>query len=117
MPTSPPAYNQHSQAETMRSLRYRPAALADLAAIYDFIEPDSPKRARHFVEDIRTRCRVLRDHPQLGVARPDLGPDIRILPLRNRSIVAYRIAEDAIYLVRVFYGGQDYETILKQENP
>ena len=36
----------------MARLVYRPAALADLDAIYDFIEPDNPDRALGFVDPL-----------------------------------------------------------------
>jgi toxin ParE1/3/4 len=57
----------------MPRLTYRPAALADLDSIYDFIEPENPRRALSFVDDIRTRCRTLCTYPQLGINRDDLG--------------------------------------------
>jgi toxin ParE1/3/4 len=97
----------------MARLAYRPAALTDLDAIYDVIEPDNPDRALGFVADIRDRCRVLAEHPHIGRSRNDLGPGIRTLPMLGRVVVAYRITEDAIEITRVFYGGQDYEAILR----
>jgi len=72
-------------------LIYRPAALADLDAIYDFIEPDNPRRALSFVQDIRAHCRILCGHPHLGRARDDLGADIRTHPMRGRVVAAYRV--------------------------
>jgi toxin ParE1/3/4 len=85
----------------MVRLTYRPAALADLDAIYDFIEMDSPSRALDFVQDIRSRCRKLIAHPQIGPPRDDLGTGIRIYPMRGR-IVVYRLRLDAIEILRVF---------------
>jgi toxin ParE1/3/4 len=99
----------------MPDLIYRRAALADLDAIYDFIEADNPRRAASFVQDIRDRCRPLCVHPKLGRARGDLGPGIRILPMLGRVVVAYRITPTTILVTRVFYGGQDYEAILRDE--
>ena len=98
----------------MLSLVYRHLALADLDAIYDYIEPDNPRRAASFVQDIRDRCRPLCVHPQLGRARDDLRSGIRILPMLGRVVVAYRITPSAILVTRVFYGGQDYEAILRR---
>jgi len=100
----------------MLSLVYRHAALADLDAIYDYIEPDNPRRAASFVQDIRDRCRPLCVHPQLGRARDDLSSGIRILPTPGRVVVAYRITSAAIVVTRVFYGGQDYEAILRRND-
>jgi toxin ParE1/3/4 len=100
----------------MTRLVYRSAALADLDAIYDVIEPDSPRRALSFVDAIRSRCRTLCDHTHLGPARDDLGIGIRVYPIRGRVIVAYRVEANTVQITRVFYGGQDYETILRNED-
>lgn len=97
----------------MRKLIYRPLALADLDGIYDYIAPENPRRAVSFVNDIRQRCRILCTHPELGPARADLSPGIRIYPMLGRIVVAYRIAEDAVVITRVFSGGQEYEAILR----
>ncbi len=91
---------------------YRPAALSDLDAIFDYIEPDSPRRAASFVQDIRDRCRRLCDFPRIGPARDDLGEGIRLYSMFGRVVVAYRIGETAIEITRVFYGAQDYEAIM-----
>jgi len=96
------------------SLLYRHLALADLDAIYAYIEPDNPHRAASFVQDIRDRCRPLCVHPQLGRARDDLSSGIRILPMLGRVVVPYRITPTAILVTRVFHWGQDYEAILRR---
>ncbi|RJF86773.1 type II toxin-antitoxin system RelE/ParE family toxin [Oleomonas cavernae] len=100
----------------MRRLVYRSAALGDLDGIYDLIEPDNPRRALSFVQDIRQRCRTLCTHPHLGPARNDLSAGIRTYPMFGRVVVAYRVTEEAIVITRVFYGGQDYETLLRHED-
>lgn len=99
----------------MLSLVYRHAALADLDAIYAYIEPDNPRRAASFVQDIRDRCRPLCVHPKLGPARDNISPGLRIFPMLGRVVVAYRITPTAILITRVFYGGQDYEAILRRD--
>lgn len=99
----------------MLSLVYRHAALADLDAIYAYIEPDNPRRAASFIQDIRNRCRPLCAHPQLGPARDHLSPGLRILPMLGRVVVAYRITPSAILITRVFYGGQDYAALLQHD--
>lgn len=99
----------------MARLTYRPLALADLDAIFDITGSEYPQRGFDFVQSIRERCRKhLPGTPMLGPARPDLGDGIRIYPIRaKRVVVAYRIGEGEIIIVRVFYGGADYESILR----
>ncbi|WP_375453533.1 type II toxin-antitoxin system RelE/ParE family toxin [uncultured Methylobacterium sp.] len=99
----------------MRRLVYRPAAIEDLDGIYDLIAADDPQRARAFIDGIRERCRKLCVHPELGPARADLRPGIRIFPIRRRVVVAYRIEADAIVVVRITYGGRDYEALIQDD--
>ena len=99
----------------MRELTYRQAALDDLDAIYDRIEPDNPRRAASFVQDIRTHCRTLLEHPEFGPSRGYIRPGLRIYPMLGHVVVCYRIDEQKIIITRVFSGGQDYTTILSQQ--
>lgn len=96
----------------MAELVYSDAALADLDAIYDYIAADSPERAHRFVSGILDRCETLGTHPELGPRRERIRPGLRILPLPSRIVVAYRIEGDDVVIMRVFYGGQDFETLL-----
>ena len=96
----------------MPRIVWRPAALDDLDAIYWFIASDSRRHAAQFVQAIRSRCRMLRDHPRAGRARNDLISGLRVLALREEVLVAYIIIQDEVVIVRMFRGGQDYENIL-----
>ncbi len=95
-------------------LGYAPQARADLEEIFWFIAADNPTRAANYIAEIETACEGLCQTPMMGLARPDLRPDLRILPLWRRIIVAYQIAPDRIDVLRVFSGGQDYEAIMGQ---
>ena len=93
-------------------LTWRPRAAEDLKAIYRFIAQDSPARALDFIERIQKRCDLLRDSPEQGRARPNLRPDLRIVPYGRSVVIAYEFSENTVDVVRIFYGGQDYETIM-----
>jgi toxin ParE1/3/4 len=93
-------------------LIYRPRAEEDLEAIYRFIAQDSPPRAFAFVEKIQQRCDLLRDSPEQGRARPDLRPNLRVVPYGRSVVITYQVTGDTIEVLRIFYGGQDYETIM-----
>src|SRR5262245_27113639 len=96
-------------------LTYRPRAEGDLEAIYRFIAQDSPARAFNFIERIQKRCDLLRDLPEQGRVRSDLRPGLRIVPYGRSIVIAYEITENTVDVVRIFYGGQDYETIMSGE--
>jgi toxin ParE1/3/4 len=96
-------------------LSYRPHAEEDLEAIYRLIAQDSPARAFGFIEKIQGRCDLLRDFPEQGRARPDLRPRLRVIPYGRSVVIAYQITGDTIEVLRIFYGGQDYETIMSHD--
>src|SRR5882672_10687571 len=93
-------------------LAYRPRAEEDLEAIYRLIAQDSPARAFRFIEQIQKRCDLLRDSPEQGRARPDLRPTLRVVPYGRSVVITYQVTADTIEVLRIFYGGQDYETIM-----
>ncbi|MCV3241903.1 type II toxin-antitoxin system RelE/ParE family toxin [Mesorhizobium sp. ZC-5] len=87
---------------------YRPLAVSDLDRIYEFIALDSPERAFAFVNRIRAHCAKLSEMPERGVPRDDLAFGIRTLSFERRVVVAYRVDDKAVQIVRVFYAGQDF---------
>ncbi len=92
-------------------MRWRPAALVDLDAIFDHIVDDDPAAALRVVTRIRTRCADLLEYLRLGPARDDLGAGIRLLIVPRLAAAAYRAQPDAIEIVRVFYAGQDMDAL------
>jgi toxin ParE1/3/4 len=55
---------------------------------------------------------LLRDSPEQGRARPDLRPNLRVIPYGRSVVITYQVAGNTIEIIRIFYGGQDYETIM-----
>jgi toxin ParE1/3/4 len=79
----------------------------DLVRIYEFIAVDSPVRAISFVRRLRAHCERLETMALRGPIRETLGKDIRISVFERRVTVAYRIEQDAVKILRLFYAGQD----------
>lgn len=96
-----------------RRLVFRPLARDDLEEIEQFIAAYSPKSAREFVESIKKRCESLLIFPEQGRARDDLHIGLRMMAYDRRVVVVYRFDADTVDIVRVFYGGRDYETLLR----
>jgi len=48
--------------------------------------------------------------PYRGSPRDDLQPGIRILVFERRTTIAYRIREDAVQILRIFYAGRDFRS-------
>jgi toxin ParE1/3/4 len=91
---------------------YSPEAEAQLIALYRYIAHQaSPRLAQGFTGKIVDYCQSLEDFPERGAARSDLRPGLRTLTFR-RVLIAYAVEDDIVTIIGVFYGGQDYETIL-----
>lgn len=96
-------------------VEFAPEALAQLAAIDDFIAiASAPEIAERYVDGIIDYCMTLTTFPLGAISRDDLMPGLRITNHRSRSIVAYTVNSEAriISIVGVFYGGQEYQATL-----
>jgi addiction module RelE/StbE family toxin len=80
-------------------------ALEDRRAIYDFIEADDPRAAALVDARIADAVERLLDFPESG--RPGRVDDTRELVVaRTSCIVAYRIIDEAVRILRVLHGAQ-----------
>ncbi len=96
----------------------RETAITDIDNIADYITESSgfPNVALKFIRRIRARCERIGDAPTGGVARPDLGESLRIVPFEHTAIIIYQISDDYVEIINVFYGGRDYETLLRNQS-
>jgi toxin ParE1/3/4 len=96
----------------------RPAADADLDDIYKYISKrsGSSEIAISYVRRIRAWCDQLLIFPAGGRARDDLRPGVRIISFEKRVVIAYMILSSGdIEIGRFFYGGRNYEAIIRDE--
>ena len=66
------------------------------------------------VDLIHEYIKGMRDTPHRGNKHDDLRPGLCIVPFRERTTIAFEIDDTAmvVSILRVFYGGQDYETLM-----
>lgn len=97
------------------TVRFREEAIADLVEVLDYLASRgaSEATALGFIGRIRQKCEAIGDLPEGYPVRPDLGPGIRIAPFEHSAVIAYRLVDDAVEIVNVFYGGRDYESLLR----
>jgi len=89
-------------------VRYRPTALAQIDAIFNYIASHSPAAADKVVRTIKKSIERLADFPYS--ARPSKVPGIRELPIvRYPYIVFYAVDEHAqeVHILRVRHTSQD----------
>ena len=87
-------------------IRWTPAAAGDLQNIFDYLSETNPNLARSTVVEIRKAVRSLKRLPHCG--RPGREPGTReLLHTRLPHIVAYRVKEDAVEVVRIWHPAQE----------
>jgi toxin ParE1/3/4 len=93
------------------ALRLLPAARADIETIAFYIAAENPSVARRWVDRIEERCERLAEMPGLGVARPDVRLDLRLLPVGNYLILYREMGED-VEVVRVLHGARHWQDLV-----
>lgn len=100
-----------------RRVVFRREALAQLDELYDFVAvAGSPMAAANLVDAIVAFCEDLAPFPLRGIARDDIRPGLRTIGFRRRAVVAFVVRDDAVVIVGVFYGGRDYEPVLRDDD-
>ena len=102
----------------MARLLLRQSAREDLAGIAQYIYEQSGNKAvaAGYVRRIREWCTHLLVFPEAGRPRDDLRPGVRILAFEKRVVIAYAILPSGdIEIGRFFYGGRNYEAIIRRE--
>jgi toxin ParE1/3/4 len=86
----------------------------DLLRLYDYIaERAGRKIAGDYIARLESACMSLRNAPVRGAARDDIAPGLRIIGFERRAAIAFRVMRSEVVIVRIFYGGRDYERILR----
>ncbi|MCW5223429.1 type II toxin-antitoxin system RelE/ParE family toxin [Verminephrobacter aporrectodeae] len=83
----------------------------DLQAIGDHIAADNPARAVSFVREIRTQCHKLAEYPLRYRLRPDIGPEVRLVPI-HRYVILFRVVGDTVRVERIVHGARDLPMLL-----
>lgn len=86
-----------------------PAARTDLFDLDDHITAQSgTARAAEFIGRIERACRDLADFPERGVRRDDIAPGVRTIALERRVLIAFRVEDDAVVILRMLYAGRSF---------
>jgi toxin ParE1/3/4 len=98
----------------VHTISYTPEAEAQLVDLYRYIATEaSPTTAERFTGAIVDRCEALSAFPDRGAPRFDVRPGLRTLPFR-RVTITYSVKDMEVIIIGIFYGGQDYESILPE---
>ena len=92
---------------------FTPEAEEQLLALYRYIRQQaSPDIGDRFTDAVVAYCEKLQDFPHRGTPRDDLQLGRRTLAFRRRVTIAYTVEADQVAILGVFYGGQDFESVL-----
>jgi len=95
---------------------FTPEAEEQLAALYRYIAlAASPTIAQRYVNAIITYCESLDIFPLRGNCRDDIRPGLRTTNYKGRAVIAFAVDTERVSIIGVFYGGQDYETVLRAD--
>lgn len=90
-------------------------AQEQLVDLYRYIaDAASPQIAQQYTDAIVSYCESLCTFPHRGTMRDDVRPGLRITNYKKRAVIAFDVDSDVVSIIGVFYGGQDYETVLQE---
>lgn len=96
-----------------RVVVFAPEARVDLLQLHDWLaNAASPAIALKYVERLETYCDGFRTAGELGHRRDDLRPGLRIAGFEKRITIALAADDERVTILRLFYGGRNWETIL-----
>ena len=76
--------------------------------MYDWIARQADRdTAVDYVSAIEAVTAGLGIFPERGTPRLDLGPGMRTLSYRRRTVIAYRVMPEAVEIVALAHGGRD----------
>lgn len=94
--------------------RLTPKAIADLEAIWLYTTAQwSAEQADQYVDELEQVFNTLAAMPGIARERREFSPPVRIHPHRQHLII-YREASDAIEIIRILGGSQDWMAVFKR---
>lgn len=101
--------------------RYRvvfaPGVEDQLAALYRYLaRAASADIARRYTASIIHYCERLETFPHRGNRRDEVRPGLRTTHCKKRAVIALAVDDEQVSMLGVFYGGQDYETVLQEDS-
>jgi toxin ParE1/3/4 len=95
---------------------FSPEAMAQVEALYRYVSRAAgPDIASRYTNAIVTYCESLHTFPLRGMRRDDIRPGLRITHYKKRAVIAFAVDAEVVSVIGIYYGGQDYERVLRWE--
>lgn len=93
-------------------------AEAQLANLYAYIaERGGEEWAERYISGIIDFCEDFSTFPERGTKRDDVRKNLRTVGYERRATIAFSVQEDSVIIHGVFYGGQDYDSLMQEDEP
>lgn len=93
-----------------RAVIFAPEASDDLVRIYDRIaDAAGPAIALSYIERVEAYCLGFDLVSERGRTRDDIRPGLRVVGFERRVTITFVVDEANVTILRVFYGGRDWE--------
>ena len=95
---------------------FSPKAETQLVKLHrDIAERASPTIGERYTAAIVRYCLAFSTFPHRGTRRDDIWEGLRTVGYRRRATIAFEVVDDTVNILGVYYGGQDYETDLRDD--
>ena len=95
---------------------FSPRAEAQLVKLNrDIGDRSAPGIGERYTAAIVKYCLAFSTFPHRGTRRDDIWPGLRTVGYRRRVTIAFEVVDDTVNILGVYYGGQDYETDLRDD--
>ncbi len=85
---------------------FTPAANEDALQIWEYICHFSDERADTWLDELKEKCQLIADNPQMGRTRPEIQADTRSFPFGN-YLIYYRQTGSNIEIFRILHAARD----------
>ncbi|MBV9286316.1 MAG: type II toxin-antitoxin system RelE/ParE family toxin [Hyphomicrobiales bacterium] len=93
-----------------REVVFSPEARDDVNALFEWIVAAAGQRvALNYIDRLEAYCRSFDVAAERGTRRDDIREGLRIVGFERRATVAFHVEHRRVTILRVFYGGQDWE--------
>lgn len=98
-------------------MKYRISRRAntDIERVCDHIAQERPDAAERLDEQIHKTIQLLAEFPKLGHTRADVKDKRYLFRAVGSYIIAYRIEQDELVVVRVVHGARDFRRLFNSK--
>ncbi|CAN5379610.1 hypothetical protein BH10PSE7_BH10PSE7_22810 [soil metagenome] len=96
-----------------RGVIFSPEAQDDLSRLYEWIsEAAGEAIADAYIDRLERYCLGFDLASERGLLREDIRPGLRIVGFERRITIAFMVDETSATILRLFYGGRNWEEAL-----